>query len=123
MRYDIYTLPQITIVAGQSKKLWFNLWTEEKMLFNADGCTGDFSVINYSDKGGETEFSKTLTFETDSDPEIYSVGIVELDTTDTIGLAGKYIYQLTIKDSNNEADIPKQGIFYIARNINEVFLA
>ena len=51
-----------------------------------------------------------------------NVATVDLLPTDTLGLYGKYIYQITIKDIDGEVEIPNQGIFYIFHNVNESFL-
>lgn len=123
MRDNYYTLPQISFVAGQTKTLGFNLWTEGGELFNADGCTGNFSVVEYSNKTGDILISKNMTFEVGEDPEMVSVAKVELTPSDTVGLYGKYVYQLTIKGTGNDVEIPNQGILLIVRNINESLLS
>ena len=56
------------------------------------------------------------------DNTAYNVLYVELKPSDTLDLFGKYIYQITIKDADNNADIPQQGIIYIHNNINKSFL-
>lgn len=118
MRYDIYTLPEITIVGGQSKTLGFNLWTSGRERFDADGCNGNFSVVNYSNKSGDVVISKPVTFESGDDPNVHSVATVELLSADTATLFGKYVYQLTIQDGEGNAEIPNQGILYVAYNVN-----
>ena len=62
MRHDVFTLPEIVFVAGQSQTLRWRLLTEKKVPFNADGCTGNFAVVDYSDKTGDPLISKSLTF-------------------------------------------------------------
>ena len=119
---DNYTLPQISFVAGQSKTLAFNLWTISKHRYNASDCTGNFAIVNYSDKTSTPLVSKSMTFEVGEDEDIYSVATVELESSDTLDLYGKYIYQLTIKDIDGNAEIPNQGIFLITNNINKSFL-
>lgn len=121
MKYDIYTLPQITIVGGQSKTIGFNLWTINRDMFDTNGCSGNFAVVDYSDKDGDTVVAKQMTFQSGDNPEIQNVAVVSLTPSDTLNLAGKYVYQVTIKNGDI-ADIPNQGILYIARNINTSFL-
>ena len=118
MRDDYYTLPTVTLVAGQSKTLGFNLWTESGDPFNGDGCTGNFSVVNYSNKN-TIVMSKVMAFESSEDDDVYNVATVDLDPSDTLGLYGKYVYQITIIDGDGDVEIPNQGIMLIARNINE----
>lgn len=123
MRHDIYTLPEVVFVSGQSLTLRWRLWTVKNVPFNADGCTGNFSVVDYSDKTGDPLITKSLTFSIgDDDTGAKNVASVDLLPKETLGLYGKYIYQITIKDIDGEAEIPNQGILLITHNINESFL-
>ena len=124
MRHDIYTLPEVVFVAGQSNTLRWRLFTITKVPFNADGCTGNFSVVDYSDQTGEPLISKPLTSSLGDDDEhgVKNIASVDLKPSDTLGLDGKYIYQITIKDIDGEAEIPNQGFLLITHNINESFL-
>lgn len=123
MRNDIYTLPEIVFVAGQSKTLRWRLFTETKTPFNAGGCTGNFAIVDYSDKNGDPLVSKPLSFVIgDDETGAKNIAVAELLTSDTLGLNGKYIYQITIKDIDGESEIPNQGILLISKNINESFL-
>lgn len=123
MRHDIYSLPEVVFVSGQSNTLRWRLFTVKNVPFNADGCTGNFSVVDYSDKTGDPLISKPLKFVVgDDDTGIKNVAVVDLVPSDTLGLAGKYIYQITIKDIDGEAEIPNQGFLLISHNINESFL-
>ena len=36
--------------------------------------------------------------------------------------AGKYIYQITIRDISGEVEIPNQGLIHIIKNINQAFI-
>ena len=123
MRHDIYTLPEVVFVSGQSNTLRWRLYTQAKVPFNADGCTGNFAVVDYSDKTGETLISKALTFSVgDDETGVKNVASVDLEPKDTLGMRGKYIYQITIRDIDGEAEIPNQGFLLISHNINESFL-
>jgi hypothetical protein len=91
--------------------------------YNADGCTGNFAVVDYSDQTGEPLISKPLSFTIgDDDTSAKNVAYVDLEPNDTLGLYGKYIYQITIKDVDGEVEIPNQGFLQITHNINESFL-
>lgn len=123
MRQDIYTLPEIPFVAGQSNTLRWRLFTQAHVPFNAEGCTGNFSVVDYSDQTGDPLISKPLQFVLGDDERgTKNVATVDLLPSDTLGLHGKYIYQITIKDIDGEAEIPNQGFLQITHNINESFL-
>ena len=49
MRHDVYSLPEVMFVAGQSNTLRWRLFTEQNVPFNAEGCTGNFALVDYSD--------------------------------------------------------------------------
>lgn len=121
MRHDIYTLPEIVFVAGQSNTIRWHLFTPAHHPYNANGCTGNFSVVDYSDRTSDPLISKPLTFDF-GDDGIKNVASVDLLSSDTLGLYGKYIYQITIKDIDGESEIPNQGFLQIYHNINESFL-
>ena len=121
MRNDIYTLPQDVFVAGQSFGYAWRLFTKSGTPFNADGCVGNFAVINYSNKHGTPEISKPVEFQR-GDSGVINLATVELTPSDTLDLFGKYIYQLTIKDIDGNIEIPNQGILLISKNINEAYI-
>lgn len=123
MRHDIYTMPEVVFVSGQSNTLRWRLFTMTHVPFNADGCTGNFAVVDYSDQTGDPLISKSLKFVVgDDETGVKNVATVDLLPQDTLGLYGKYIYQITIKDVDGEAEIPNQGFLQITHNINESFL-
>ena len=122
MRHDIYTLPEVVFVSGQSNTLRWRLFTASRTPFNADGCTGNFAVVDYSDQTGEPLISKSLRFLVGDESGKKNIAEVDLEPRDTLELHGKYIYQITIKDIDGEVEIPNQGFLQIAHNINEGFL-
>lgn len=123
MRHEIYTMPEIKLVSGQCKTIRWRLYKSKNIVFNAERCIGNFALADYSDKTGGYLISKSLTFSKDDDG-VYSIATIELSSSDTLGLYGKFIYQITIKDRyNNEAEIPDQGIMLIFHNINEQYLS
>ena len=121
MRNDIYTMPTIDFVGGQSNTINWRMYTRGGSPYNAKGCVGNFSVVDYSDQTGEPVISKIVTFKIGIEG-VMNVASVDLAPSDTLHLDGKYIYQLTIKDIYEEAEIPNQGLLMIAHNINKSFL-
>lgn len=121
MRNDIYTMPSIVFVAGQSNTIKWNLYTRAKTPYNAQGCTGNFSVVDYSDQEGDPLINKALSFSKGIE-NVINVASVNLAPRDTLELDGKYIYQIIIKDIYNEAEIPNQGFLLITHNINAAYL-
>lgn len=53
------------------------------------------------------------------DNGVESIIAVTLLPTETVGLYGKYIYQITIQDMSGETEIPSQGILGITNNIDK----
>lgn len=121
---NIYTLPQIDFVGGSTADLIFNVYwgAENPKPFGMVGCVANFAVIDYVNKTGTPIISKTMEVRLNADDTYYNVLYVELKPSDTLDLFGKYIYQITIKDVDNSADIPQQGILYIHNNINKQYL-
>ncbi len=120
---NIFVLPELSAISGQSNILRFRLLTSTHSPFNAKDCVGDFALIDYSDKYGEFILSKPLLFSIgDNKEKIVNFATVELQPNDTLGLHGKYIYQIIIKDSDGKVDIPNQGLLWIYHNIHEEYL-
>ena len=57
-----------------------------------------------------------------SEGTINNVLAVTLAPTETVDLAGKYIYEIQMRDIDGDVEIPKQGILYITNNINKAFI-
>lgn len=66
--------------------------------------------------------SKTMTVRMDESETFYNILFVSLQPDDTVDLFGKFVYQITIKDIDNNVDIPQQGVIYIHNNINKEFV-
>lgn len=114
-----YVLPTLDFVGGATQNLSFNTYFHKsKEPFSLSGCTANFSVISFTNKSGEPIISKSM----DTSSGAGNVLTVTLTTSDTIDLCGKYVYQISVKDGSNNADIPKQGLMYITNNINKDFL-
>lgn len=122
MRDDVYTLPKICFVAGQSSTIQWRIYTSDGDYFNAEGCTGNLAVVEFGDKTGDALLSKDLTFSSEYDDGMYNLATVELDPSDTLDWSGKYVYQLTIVDSSGGVEIPNKGIFLVSGNINKSFI-
>ena len=121
MKNTIYTLPQDSFVAGQTREYAWRLFRESGLSFNSYGCTGAFSLLDYSHKDEDPILVKEITFIA-GDNSINNVATVTLNPQDTVELDGKYIYQLSIKDMDGNVEIPNQGILYISNNIHKSFV-
>lgn len=121
MQTKIYTLPELTFVGGQTQEMQFNLKKTDGSFYNARHCTTNFSVCNYSNKTGTPLFSLQPTLIMDGNQDPHTLRII-IPANKTVGLYGKYIYQLTIRDTTGKVEIPNQGIMYITKNINQGFI-
>lgn len=116
---DLYTLPTIEFVGGESQELLFHTYHyKNKEPFSVTGCTSNFSVVDFRNKNGIPVVNKKMTIPDNSINILY----VELLPTETYELSGKYIYQITIRDVSGNVEIPKQGLMYITNNINKSFI-
>lgn len=120
---NIYSLPQIDFVGGSTQEFVFNVYGREEnpQPFTLSGCEANFSIIDYVNKTGEPIVSEKMEIRR-GDDGTNNVLFLELKPAKTLDLFGKYIYQITLRDVDNNADIPKQGILYIHNNINKAFL-
>ena len=120
-----YDLPKIEFIGGNTETILLNLWhigpndlPHRGTAFNATGCTVTFSVIDFTNKNGQPLLSKAGSLIQD-DNGVLSRVTVTLDSADTLNISGKYIYQVTIKNSDGTPEIPGQGIIHIHQNIDK----
>lgn len=119
---EIYCLPEIKFIAGETQTFLFHLYFEQtKEPFNANSCKADFAVIDYTNKSGGPLLRKECTIRMNTEG---AANIVEVYLTpeDTAGLYGKYVYQLQIRDIDGEVEIPGQGLLVISKNIHKEFI-
>lgn len=123
---DPYTLPAIDFVGGSTQDLVFHCYFYvNKTPHDLSSCTANFSIINFINKNGDPLVSKQMAVgaDPDTDGEVKNVLRVTLTAEDTVDLpAGKYIYQVSIKDISGDIEIPKHGIIHIINNINKAFV-
>lgn len=124
MKNNVYILPEINFVAGQSEKILWNVYDSNKEPFDGSDCIVNFAIVDYSNRTETPIISKEFGFRVpDDDSTVQNVILVQLSPSDTLELEGKYIYQLTIvNQTSEEVSIPYQGIMMIYKNINKPFL-
>lgn len=121
MQTNVYTLPEINFVGGETQTLDFHLKNTSGDAFDAYGANTNLSICNYSNKDGTPLLSYTPTILED-ERGVASVLSVTIDGADTAGLSGKYVYQITIIDLEGKTEIPNQGIMNITKNIHQEFI-
>ena len=120
---DPYTLPAMDFVGGSTQDLVFHCYHYmNKKAHDLSSCTAKFAIINFVNKNGKRLVSKDMDIGADPslDGEIKNVLRTTLAPSDTVNLpAGKYIYQITIKDITGDVYIPNHGIIHIINNIDK----
>ena len=129
MQNPIYNLPEIVFVGGSKQELEFNPFRPDGYVFNLSGCTADFAVIEFFERDYN---SPLINYVSGNDDNTTQKGIIisEADNNikvyipaeDPAQLDGQYIYQLTVKNADGEAEIPGHGILNVIRNINPKYV-
>lgn len=121
-----YTLPPMDFVGGATQDLVFHCYFYvNKKPFDLSTCTANFSIINFINKHGEPILSKQMSIGAADygEGEVGNILRISLTAEDTVNLpAGKYIYQITIRDISGDVEIPDQGIIHIIHNINKSYI-
>lgn len=118
-----YVLPTIEFVGGETQDLSFNVYFyQNRKPYSLTSCTCEFSIVHFRNKTGEPVLTKMMDVAYSATTETYNVLTVTLNPMDTVDLAGKYIYQISIRDVDGDVEIPKQGILYITNNIDKDFI-
>ena len=121
--YNPYTLPTIDFVGGETQDLVFNLFFyKNKRPFSTTGVSANFAIVSFTNKMGTPILTKPMEGDFNDEGTINNVLTVTLEPSETVGLNGKYIYQIQIRDIDGDVEIPKQGILYITNNINKGFI-
>ncbi|WP_369297178.1 hypothetical protein [uncultured Neglectibacter sp.] len=119
---EIYSMPEVKFVAGETQTFVFHLYFEAtRDAFNANGCKVNFAVIDYTNKSGKPLLCKKCKIRLNSDG-VPNIAEAYLTPEDTAGLYGKYVYQLQIRDIDDEVEIPGQGLLVISKNIHKGFI-
>ncbi len=109
-------LPCIEFVGGETENLTFyTYYHASREIFNISDCTCSFAISQFHDRNGTPILIKPMSV---TDRNALSV---TLDPKDTVDLAGKYLYQISIRNIDGEIEIPKQGVMYIMTNVNKSF--
>lgn len=121
LQTNVYTLPEISFVGGETQEFNFHLKNSSGHDFDASGAQIDFAICNYSNKTGVPLLNYTPTLLAD-ETGVASVVHLVIPKGDTAELSGKFIYQITIIDISGDAEIPNQGIMNIAKNIHQDYV-
>lgn len=117
----IYNLPDIKFVGGESQYFVFDLITLNDTKFDTKGCDVRFAIINYANKNGAPIVVKPMESLEDEEG-FFSIVTLKLSPEDTVGMHGRYIYQISIRDPRSDIEVPGQGLMDIAKNIHTKFI-
>lgn len=112
----VYSLPDLVFRGGSSQKIVFNLknfYSGEP--FDLSGGSVIFSANDYINPTTTPALKYTATLVEDASGE-KSVARISILPDDTKCLRGKYVYQLTLKDSGGEVDTSLAGLMVILEN-------
>lgn len=114
---DHFKLPEWNFIGGSSQERTFNFVTDEGRIYNFPSCTASFSIV---DIAKNSVLTKQITLIADADGNLNAT-TVTLSPIDTVELFGKYIYQITVKDTSGNVTIPSQGIMNVTDNADKSF--
>lgn len=114
----VYSLPDLIFRGGASEQFVFNLMSYgSDEPFDITGGSVIFSANDYVNPSANPvlEYAATLVKDATGGSTKAKVTIAPEDTKN---LRGKYIYQLTAKDSGGNIDTNLAGLMVILENIN-----
>lgn len=108
-----FILPEYNLIGGTYKEFSFPVHDADTGTpLNTADLTGKFALISYTDRNGSPVHTINMTVNPD-DPTAF---LLKLTPADTKNLHGKYIYQISIRASENKQQ-HFQGIMIIDKNI------
>jgi hypothetical protein len=117
-------LPTVSFVGGSEQVLEFYTYRDKTgEPFDLVGCTARLSAVSAANRSGKPVILVDMSITSSDDSDISNVLVATLQGSDTVNLEGKYIYQISIMDSDGTSDIPRHGIFLISRNIDKAFIS
>ncbi len=117
---NVYSLPKINFVGGESQSLYFHLYTKDGGVFDANGCEASLSIINFQHSTGDPTFVKNVAI-LENENGVRNIALVNLLPNDTVNLFGRYVYQLSIRDPDGDIELHK-GQFDITNNTCKSFV-
>lgn len=111
----IFCLPHILIFAGETRQIMFDLKTPDGQAFDTDGYTCLMVVYHFENRSSTPVLIKELTLQ-EADGGASSAGAVLL-TADTLGLSGRFLYQIQIRSETNGMLVPGAGVMDIQRTL------
>lgn len=117
-----YPLPTMEFVGGETQEIAFDThYCIGDRPFGLSGCKAQFAIVSYTNRTGEPILVRDMEVQSSEPDGVKNVLYLKLLPEETLELAGKYIYQISIRDVDGDVEIPRQGVIYIYNNINKAF--
>ena len=107
-------LPDWEFVGGETQKRTFTIMRENGQEYDIQSGTAQLVITDYVNRG-DPVLTKQTGLSVSADGNYCDISIA-LSAADTLHMAGRYIYQLTIHDGNGNTSIPRHGNMWIYRN-------
>lgn len=121
MKTQFHTLPDWDFIGGETQKRTLVLYKGNGSKYDIPGASAHFAIAEFVNADSNPRVAKDLPISEDADGACCVVTIL-LSPTETVNLAGKYLYQITIKDASGNTSIPQKGIMHIGCNIDKSFI-
>lgn len=110
---DGMSLPEYHMIAGESKRFTIPIYDNYSRQIDATGMTARFAICGYVNPNMEPFVTKQCGVTP------WESGVAVLSTSlnpdDTVGLTGKFLYQITAKDASGDFGVMR-GVLYIHPN-------
>lgn len=104
-------------IGGSNKTLTFDLYDKQSgRPFNLSVYAGKFTLSSAINPEMSSVVSKAMDVQVGSDGETKNRISVSLEAADTIGLSGKFNYQIMIYTPTGQGTVPLQSSIIIHRN-------
>ena len=113
-------LPDWEFVGGVTQEYDFTLRAENGYFYDIPGATASLAVASFVNPKN-TVFTKSGSIVANSAGANCVVRFL-LDKNDTVNLHGKFIYQITVKNTDGTVAPPMRGRMYITENIDKSFI-
>ena len=113
-------LPDWEFIGGVTQEYDFTLRAENGYFYDIPGATASLAVAPFVNPK-DTILTKTGSIRTNS-AGAHCVVHFLLDKKDTVNLHGKFIYQISVKNTDGTMAPPMRGRMYITENIDKSFV-
>lgn len=122
MKTNFYNLPEWRLIGGSTQQRSFVMRGEDGYEYDLTNAQAQIAFVDYMNRRSSPVLVKPASIIVNPETGRTSCVLVELAAIDTINMAGKYIYQISIKTATGGVAVPSQGIAYVSENIDKTFV-